>query len=86
MKNDAVTLSAVCEKGKIYVEAARYRNRGRRGKRRGLLLALAAQRKQREKLGAGKKVEGEALRFNLEIFDADTPVRAFLNVTYKKRD
>ncbi|MDA6840234.1 hypothetical protein OSL57_26320, partial [Escherichia coli] len=28
VKNDAVTLSAVCEKGKIYVEAARYRNQG----------------------------------------------------------
>jgi|GEM_PF-511513 len=84
VKNDAVTLSAVCEKGKIYVEAARYRNQGG-----GVANAEVYYSRSRRSVNSArnwvlaKKVEGEALRFNLEIFDADTPVRAFLNVTYK---
>lgn len=84
VKNDAITLSAVCEKGKVYVEANRDRNQGG-----GVAYAEVYYSRSRRNINSArnwvlaKKMDGDALRFNLEIFDANTPVRAFLNVTYK---
>ncbi|MGN0782135.1 MAG: hypothetical protein ACI4M1_03080 [Christensenellales bacterium] len=84
VKNDAVALRAVCDRGRVFVEAARDRNQGG-----GVAHAEVYYSRSRRSVNSArnwvlaKRAEGEALRFNLEIFDADTPVRAFLNVTYK---